>query len=246
MNSNDESDLAALKAAVERSIKRFSQELDEEASKSAAYFERFDKHISNEDLTGVLIRGHLYAETEMAKILANAVPLYDKIPSGQLMFEAKVAWLRAFAIISSDERKTLQALNKIRNKLAHITKPGTVPELSTKQINDLRDTLAPSMLEVTDPNEHNSTDAAVVLRSSILAIVITLHIRAEVTEGQFGVSDVARYHLTGETVQQRVDAARKLSERDNAELKAAKEAVSKLRDDDRDALRIWMREIYHY
>ena len=139
------------------------------------------------------------------------------------MFEAKVAWLRALAIISSEERKALEALNETRNKLAHITKPGAVPELHAEDINKLRAALAPTMSELMDDT---ATDSAQILRNTVIAIVVLLYVRGEVAEPEFGIPDIARYHLTGETVQQRIDTARRLSEDDEGhDLRSAKELV---------------------
>jgi hypothetical protein len=239
-------DLQELKASLEREMKRFKQAIDAEGARKSAYFEQFEKAISNEDLTGALIRGHLYVENEMATILRSAVPLYDKIPPRQLMFEAKVAWLRAMALISSEERRALEKLNDTRNKVAHISKPGTVPELKIEQILELREALAPTMLELLESDERKSDDPPTILRSSIVAIVIALYVRGEVASDDVGVADIARYHLTGETVQQRIETARKQSVSDGPELKGAKDVVRKLRYEDRDALRTWIREVYHY
>lgn len=244
--AEDRPHLERLKAAVERDLRRFKEAMDAEAVRTTQYFLSFDKAISNEDITGALIRGHLYAENEMATILQNAVPLYQKIPTRQLMFEAKVAWLRALALISSEERRALEKLNDLRNSVAHVTKPGVVPELKVEKITELREALSPTMLELFQSDELKGDDPASLLRNSLIAIVIALYVRNEVTRDELGVADIARYHLTGETVQQRIEAARKRGERDGAELKAVKEAIQKLTYEDRDAVRVWMHEVYHY
>lgn len=234
------------RGSIERAVKHLGNSIDAESARQTEYFKRFLRGISNEDLTGVLVRGHLFAENEMATILSNAVPQYSKIPSRQLMFEAKVAWLRGLALISCPERTTLEQLNNMRNSIAHITVPGTVPEVDAKEIEKLRDTLAPTMRELLDEAEFKATDPASILRAAIVAIVIGLYIRADVTNDEFSIADLVRYHLTGETVQQRTEKAKKLSESDSSEVKDVKRLVGALNLEDRDNLRTWMREVYHY
>ena len=77
--------------------------------------------------------------------------------------------------------------------------------------------------------DDTATDSAQILRNTVIAIVVLLYVRGEVAEPEFEIPDIARYHLTGETVQQRIDTARRLSEDDGHDLRSAKELVRKLR-----------------
>lgn len=228
--------------SIERDLMRWAADREQKAEAERAHFERLDKALGNEDLTGVLVRGHLFVENEMAKTLANAVPYYEKISDAQLPFEAKIMWLRALALISGDERRALTALNQVRNKLVHVRKPGAIPEITEAQINDISASLP---AEWRDP-EDDTADSRTKLASAIITLFATLYLRAQVTADEFGRADIIRYHLTGQTVQQRIDAARKQSEHDNDALRNAKDVVSKLQPRDRADLRIWMAEVYHH
>jgi len=231
---------------ADRALGDVAKYSDAQADRITDYYARLEKMIANEDLTGALIRGHLCAESEMAMTLKNVVPFYDKIPARQLMFEAKVAWLRGLALISSEERLALEKLNELRNAVAHISKPGVVPELKVDKVACLWKSLAPGMLEISEEVEPKGDDPGSRLRRALIGIVVTLYIRSDITQNEFCVEDLIHYHLTGETVGQRIEAARQSSPSDSAELKSVREAIRRLQDDDRDAIRAWIREMYHY
>lgn len=190
----------------------------------------------------MLVRGHLFVENEMAKTLANAVPYYDKISDAQLPFEAKIMWLRALALISGEERKSLSKLNEIRNKLVHVKKPGVVPEITREQIDEISASLPAGWR---DPNDQTA-DARTKLASAIIVLFAILYLRAHVTSDEFGQADIMRFHLTGQTVQKRIDLAHEPSARDSDTLRKAKDVVAALEPHERGELRMWMAEVYHH
>lgn len=242
--SSDADESERLRKALEESFARWHEAQEAESARSIAHFERFGLVLRSEDLTGMLVRGHLYAENEMARILSNAMPLYHKIEPRQLMFEVKVGLLRALGLISKDEKRALKKLGEVRNGLSHITKPGEVPELAQKQIQELADSLAETMKAIFDEIGPRENDAD-LLRNTILSIVITLYVRAEVTEGEFARADLTRYHLTGATVQQRIEKARVSSMSDPEDLAAVKRGILSLAYGKRGALRAWIGEVFH-
>lgn len=242
MPEGDSERTERMAASIERDLKQWATDREAKAVAERAHFERLDKALGNEDLTGVLVRGHLFVENEMAKTLANAVPHYDKISDAQLPFEAKIMWLRALALISGDERKALATLNQVRNSLVHVKKPGVVPEITREQIDEISASLPDDWRESRD----KTTDARTTLRSTIVAMCAILYLRAQDTSDEFGRADMIRYHLTGQTVQQRIEMAREQSEHDNEALRNAKDIVSQLQPHERADLRTWMTEVYHH
>ncbi|PRT06973.1 hypothetical protein C6356_00685 [Bacillus wiedmannii] len=77
-----------------------------------------DKTDAEDDLQ-IFLRGHLYIEHEIEKLLRNELVNPDFILTDRFMFANKVKLAVALGLIPKDMAKTYNKLNTIRNKYAH-------------------------------------------------------------------------------------------------------------------------------
>uniref|UniRef100_E6Q5Q8 DUF4145 domain-containing protein n=1 Tax=mine drainage metagenome TaxID=410659 RepID=E6Q5Q8_9ZZZZ len=207
------------------------------------YFQDFADALESEDLTGVLIRGHLYVENEMNNLLDSALPRFHDADIVERKFADKLSLLYGMGLISLQQRNAIKKLNSLRNETAHMATPGVIPVVTADMVNHLWDALGEELQGAFQGKYSRTENTAANLRQMIMDIMIRIHILAGM--GKEGLRDMVRYNTTGETVQQRIENAYAASENDLEPLKSVKISVRKLPYEQRNNLRIWMDEVYH-
>ncbi len=81
---------------------------------------QFLEHINAEDPLGIVIRGLIYIESALIKLLEEGVRKPNAIDFAKdLNFPTKVDLAVALGMLKDDEKAVLLNLNRLRNKLAH-------------------------------------------------------------------------------------------------------------------------------
>jgi hypothetical protein len=81
--------------------------------------DQFFSHIHADDPLQIAIRGHLYIEGELTKLLNEAFPKPEAIDLTRVSFPLKVDLAVAIGVLRPDEKPPYMTLNKLRNRLAH-------------------------------------------------------------------------------------------------------------------------------
>lgn len=245
MSEADESKKALFRA-VEEQLKAWRDEREAQGAQVEAYFQGFSDNLQSEDLTGVLIRGHLYVENEMNRVLANAMPNFETVLKQNLEFNERLTLLRAVCLISAEEWIAFKALNTARNSLAHMRNPGVIPVATSDLVRNLYQVVTRQLRDDVEMDSTKAENDGDALREIIMSLMVHLYVRAEVTSDKKGMDDYVHYHRTGETVQQRREAAFRAMEHDGITIKAVKEAILALPYEDRANIVHWAGEVFHY
>ena len=81
------------------------------------YKREFDRYTSSEDMTGMMLKAHLFIENELEKLINNALINPMKFPSAT--FANKVDLAYALGLIEKEWIGAFRKLNYTRNKYAH-------------------------------------------------------------------------------------------------------------------------------
>ncbi|MED3038590.1 hypothetical protein P4313_26950 [Bacillus tropicus] len=81
--------------------------------------DEFMKATNEEDELQIVLRGHLYIEHEIERLLRNHLVKPDAILSDRFMFMSKLNLAVALGLLSDDEKKPYKILNDLRNDYAH-------------------------------------------------------------------------------------------------------------------------------
>jgi hypothetical protein len=79
----------------------------------------FDKHLAGSNALAVLLRGHLYTETMLNRLLGVNTVQASAINVDRMNYRAKVDIAEAFGFLPASEAAPLRALNTMRNRMAH-------------------------------------------------------------------------------------------------------------------------------
>ncbi|GAB5478648.1 MAG: hypothetical protein Marn2KO_21150 [Marinobacter nauticus] len=84
-------------------------------------YDEFESAVGGEsDPTMLVLRGHLYTENTLERLILALFPRGDRlIESGNLSFHHKLAVVNAFDVVPDSAISSLRNLNKIRNQAAH-------------------------------------------------------------------------------------------------------------------------------
>lgn len=88
---------------------------------------KFEEHVFKpENAFEILLRGHLWVENLLNRILETQIVSPGVIDIDRMAFRQKVDTADAFGFISIEDGKALRELNRMRNKLAHnlLEEPG--------------------------------------------------------------------------------------------------------------------------
>lgn len=80
---------------------------------------KFNEDTEGEDELQVILRGHLYLEYELEKLLRLELAEPDCILTNRFMFASKVNLAVALGLLPKDIKKMYEKLNSIRNNYAH-------------------------------------------------------------------------------------------------------------------------------
>jgi hypothetical protein len=83
------------------------------------YFQRFGDDIGRGTAFEVVLRGHLWVESELVRSLTQALPFPEVANLDRLSFPHKVALVAAHGLMREDEQPGFLRLNALRNQLAH-------------------------------------------------------------------------------------------------------------------------------
>jgi hypothetical protein len=89
--------------------------------------ERFEQHLFEpESSFEVLLRGHLWIENFIGRILELQIVNQGVLDLDRMSFRQKIDIAQAFGFIGQEDGQALKALNRLRNKLAHnlMAEPG--------------------------------------------------------------------------------------------------------------------------
>ena len=84
-----------------------------------AFGARFLEDIAGEDALAVVIRAHLYVESTLNQLIAEALFRPKAMDVVRLSWRFKVPLAAAIGVIPEDFQPPLRQLNDLRNKLAH-------------------------------------------------------------------------------------------------------------------------------
>ncbi len=82
-------------------------------------FDQFYEDVGNGTVFEVVLRGHLWVESELLRSLEAALPFPALAELDRIAFGHKVALVAAHGLMKPDERSGFQRLNLMRNRLAH-------------------------------------------------------------------------------------------------------------------------------
>ena len=91
--------------------------------------------LNNSDLTGKVLRGHLWLEYSIEEGLRRTVASYEHFEKTRLSFSAKIHLARSMNISEEDEYRVVLFLNRIRNNIAHQFSYVLTPEIERQLLN---------------------------------------------------------------------------------------------------------------
>jgi hypothetical protein len=101
--------------------------------------EQFLKHLNAEDELGALIRGHLYIEAALIKLVEHALNVPGAFNVARLDFPRKVELAIALGVLEEFQKPALLQLNRLRNKFAHDVEATISPQDESELISNLSD-----------------------------------------------------------------------------------------------------------
>lgn len=137
--------------------------------------ERFLRDLSSDSPWEMIIRGHLWVESELIATLQDVLPFPEHVDLGRFLFPQKVALVTAHGFIRPLEVPAYLKLNALRNKIAHNvdTEPGQDDEQA------LVDSLGPYLRHMWFLIGKKQTAWPDRLRHVILAMCISLSVERE-------------------------------------------------------------------
>lgn len=128
--------------------------------------EQLIRDLNSEDELGLLLRGHLYIENELVKIIEAHLPHPKKFDIAAINFPKKIYLAAAMGILSEAEIEPYLFFNKLRNKLAH----NLGEEITESDIRGLIESLTPRQLQMLQfaidsrpEREHGLQDCILIL-----------------------------------------------------------------------------------
>lgn len=80
---------------------------------------RFHAHLEQEDILGLVVRGHLYIEVRLTDLIEQALHEPEKLNLAKKSFALKVELAVAMGVIHEPLEAPLTLLNNLRNRLSH-------------------------------------------------------------------------------------------------------------------------------
>jgi hypothetical protein len=107
-------------------------------SKKIDSFRRFVKHIPrSDDLTLIVLKGHLLAEEELNEILTI------KLRDPKALFDARMSFSQRLAVLKEKDSfirfGAIDHLNRLRNQLAHNLEPKAIEKYVMTFLNELEE-----------------------------------------------------------------------------------------------------------
>jgi len=97
-----------------------------------AVWDRLMADLSIPDLTGKILRGHLWLEYSLEEVFRRRVASYEHFEKARFSFSAKTQLARSMNILADDEYRLVLFLNKIRNSIAHQFAYALTPEIEAQ------------------------------------------------------------------------------------------------------------------
>jgi hypothetical protein len=98
-------------------------------------------HINADDPLQIVVRGHLYVEAMLNKLICLRFPFPKAIDLADMHYPIKVDLAVALGMLSKDDAGSFRALNKLRNRLAH----NIEYRVTSKDVRELLGTISPTM-----------------------------------------------------------------------------------------------------
>src|ERR1700733_374857 len=118
---------------------------------------RFKEHLMRPTVLEVVLRGHLWAESELIGVLEELLPFPQHIDLSRLGFPLKVALVAAHGRLPADDIPAYLKLNSLRNRIAH----NLHSELTEEQVDELYHSFGARFNYL-----HNETNPNALLNSS--------------------------------------------------------------------------------
>lgn len=103
-------------------------DLDQYRRDDEAEEARFVGHMNAEDASLIVLRGHLWIESRLTRLIEHMMERPDQFDVGRYGFAQKLDLAVALGVIPLEARPGLSALNKLRNRMAHRLDAPVTPE----------------------------------------------------------------------------------------------------------------------
>ena len=137
-------------------------------------FRKFLDDTRGENQLEVVIRGHLYVESELDNLLKLKLKEPRFLFENSFMFNSKLKTALALGLIKGEEKSAYSKLNKLRNDFAH----NLNYELTEKDFNDIFSGLSSGRREEYDIITANDTlSDDLLIKFRILISVLLMHLK---------------------------------------------------------------------
>ncbi len=140
--------------------------------------ELFKQHMTDKEPLEVVIRGHLWVEASVIRLIDRALRVPSALEDARLSFAQRVQLARALGAVSDEEARVISKLNRIRNRVAH-TLGADITETDQRE---LLQQASPDLLYIAGAS--NEDVFPLGLEKLISAIVIVLHGYADEIDAQ--------------------------------------------------------------
>ncbi|MDQ0887897.1 hypothetical protein QFZ81_002985 [Paenibacillus sp. V4I9] len=144
------------------------------------YKKHFLELYTTDDIFTMIIRGHLYIEASIVKLINMNLPKSEYLNVSRLDYQLKVNLGCAMGVIPSNLEPSLKQLGKLRNKYAHDLNY----QLTEQDQNDITNTIKSNLGEPADYLFAFSKQFPDGVRRSILAIWMYLEMEKAVKENK--------------------------------------------------------------
>lgn len=138
-------------------------------------YDIYDKHITADDPLQIIIRGHLYVEYNLIRLIEESIPHPQAINLTRFSFPLKIDLAIALGLLSPEEQPAYIALNRFRNKLAH----NLEMEITKDDESDFFNTLNSTQRHVVSTHKLKPNDFPWIFRKCITVLLLTLEVSRE-------------------------------------------------------------------
>ncbi len=129
------------------------------------------EHLNAKDPLALVIRGHLYVEAALVRLIESAIVDKKALDVARLPFRAKVKFAKALGKLDSADARVVDVLGRLRDKFAHDLNT----QLSAQDELDVHNAMSPRQRKIADALRNQTTDFLSRLRCDLIAIIVTLH-----------------------------------------------------------------------
>lgn len=199
-------------------------ELNEEMS-------NFSKDTAGESDLMVVLRGHIYIEHELEKMLELALEepsvIFKNNNDTRIGFETKLKWAVAIGVLSKDVKAAYSKLNDLRNKYAHRLDA----KLTNEDFNGIQGGFNKHLNDLYSHSEKSYNSSQNTPTWRIRKIVTILWLYAKLSVHSFKESVIFEYDSKKKDIQWKIEAADQLLSQEYKEESPNQEKIKQLRKD---------------